>query len=210
MSSEDFRELVLRAQRGDEEAMQDVFARVRPYLVNLARGLDDPARASRSVSDLVQDAEIQAWRGMSQFLGGEDDSESFNKFRAWMQTILRNVARNVHRDRNAEKRKAPGYRVVSLDRGQASDTGQGDRPTPAADDSTASERFATDERTMRVREAIQRIPDPIDRRIVTFYFFEIPNLTEISKKLELPYRETRERYMRCVRDLGRELGGLDL
>ncbi|MEM7234169.1 MAG: sigma-70 family RNA polymerase sigma factor [Planctomycetota bacterium] len=184
MLSSDFRDLVLRAQNGDDEALQDVFNRVRPFVERTARELDDPGRASRSVSDLVQETEVRAWRGIESFLGGADDSEAFHRFRKWMERILRNVANNIHRERNSEKRRAPGYRVQRLDAGSDSELGF----EPSGDSSTASQRVVKEEAQDEVRIAIENLPDETDRAVVRAYFFDTPNLTEIARRLDLTYR----------------------
>ncbi len=213
MSSEDFDSLIRQAQGGDRKAMENLLEEIRPYLEKVARGYADPSRASRSTSDLVQEAELRAWEKLDQFQGGEEAEETIAKFRSWMIQIVHRLALDIQRSRNTQRRKAPGYVVLPLDKRRPGAEGEtsskGPRKLdPPAKQSTASAKFQSSERALLVRAAINSLPDERDRQIVQLFFFEGVPLTEVSTRLNLPYHKVKEHYRASMARLGQQLGGL--
>ncbi len=95
----------------------------------------------------------------------------------------------------------------SASRGEAAASGSGVEPPHG--DPTPSAVAATDEEARIVREAIERIPDETDRRIVTARFFDALSLREVSRRLEIPYKRVRARFHAAMTLLERELGARD-
>lgn len=83
MEAQGFRDLVRQAQAGDQQALDRLLSVVRPYLERLAQRYADPAWPSESVSDLVQEAWVRAWRKLDQFRGAADDEQTRAAFLAW-------------------------------------------------------------------------------------------------------------------------------
>ena len=115
MDVKGFEKLVRLAQSGDREAMEELLTSLRPYLAGVASGYTDPSRASESVSDLVQEAELRAWQRLGQFRGGSTDEETHAIFRGWLAQIVRRIAFDQAKAKNRKKRKQPGFRIRSLD-----------------------------------------------------------------------------------------------
>ncbi len=66
---------------------------------------------------------------------------------------------------------------------------------------------AIDERSIWLRQALRRLPEPEDRQIMAMRFFVGMTLAEIVIEIGLPEPEVRERYRRSLRLLDRELRG---
>jgi DNA-directed RNA polymerase specialized sigma24 family protein len=114
METDGFRSLVRRAQSGDLDAMDDLLADIRPYLKAVAQGFADRDRASQSTSDLVQEAELRAWKRFEDFQGGDLDEQVRARFRGWMAQIVRRLGIDRVRTRGAKKRAAPGGRTFRI------------------------------------------------------------------------------------------------
>src|SRR5579872_7503973 len=68
-NSDDTEQLLIRAQAGDERAFEDLFARHRGYLHQVvATRLDPRIRARLDPSDVVQEAQFEAFRRIGDFL----------------------------------------------------------------------------------------------------------------------------------------------
>lgn len=206
MNSDGFQNLLRCARDGDKEATAKLLARVRPYLRSVANGFDDPSRASRSASDLVQETELRAWQKIAQFKGGDTDHDTFRMFRVWVARIVRGVALDLARRRTSLKRTAPGRASAGCDAGSPGHTvGRQKETEPAAEESTASARLLKRERAEMVRRAIDGLPDPADRDIVRGFYFDGVSLRESSTRLDLPYHEVKKRYHASMKALERWL-----
>lgn len=64
-----------------------------------------------------------------------------------------------------------------------------------------------DERSLWLRQALGRLPEPEDRKIMVMRFFLGLSLDEIVGQIGLPDAEVRDRYRRSLRLLDRELQG---
>jgi RNA polymerase sigma factor (sigma-70 family) len=134
------RELVRRAQRGDERAFaelmhmhQDIAFKVA-YLV-----------AGGDAEEAVQDGFLKAWRALWRFRSGAP-------FRPWLLRIVANEARN--------RRRAAGRRSALVQRAAGEDVSGDAASSPEA------AVLAAEERT-RLLAALEELPD--DARLVLAY-----------------------------------------
>ena len=97
----DERELVLRAQRGDPRAYEEL---VRPHEEIAFRVAYVITRNAADAEDAVQDALVKAWRALGRFRAGEP-------LRPWLLRIAANEARN--RRRSAGRRERLALRAAS-------------------------------------------------------------------------------------------------
>src|SRR5262245_32928450 len=95
MEPSGLQDLIRLAQSGRAEAMERLLESVRPYLTRVAESCLDASRASRSASDLVQEAEFLAWRRLRQFRGGRDEEDTRAKFHAWLGQIVRRLGADL-------------------------------------------------------------------------------------------------------------------
>jgi RNA polymerase sigma factor (sigma-70 family) len=196
-----FTDLLRDAQGGSRDAMDRLLAIIRPELERLAEGYADPRRAAESTQDVVQEAWVRAWQKLDQFRGADTSEETQAMFRAWVAQILHRVGLNAQRAWRAPMRRPRNAAIVRI-AGPAGDSGV----EPPADSPTPSALVRADEESVRVREALSRMADETDRRIVTARFFDGLSLREVARRLDLPYEKVRRRFEAAMRDLERDLG----
>jgi len=102
----DERELVLRAQRGDPRAFEEL---VRPHQEIAFRVAYVITRSAADAEDAVQEALVKAWRALGRFRADEP-------LRPWLLRIAANEARN--RRRSAGRRERLALRAAE-DSGEA-------------------------------------------------------------------------------------------
>jgi len=203
MPSDGFRELVSRAQAGDKHALRDLLEALRPYMEHVAQGYADPARGAESTADLVQESWMRAWEKLSQFRAGESDEETRAMLHGWIGQIVHRLGLNLRRDQKAKKRSPEDGAIVSL----SHETGSGSLGSLPAIDSgpTPSGVFSQNERSLRVRQVVDALPDSVDRAFVQLRFFEGLSLADVARKLGLTYEQARERFRSLSLRLEREL-----
>jgi RNA polymerase sigma-70 factor (ECF subfamily) len=152
MSDSPITELILRARRGDGEALGALLDRYRAYLRILARRkLDGAAQARVDVSDVVQQTYLEAHRDFVAFQGGEEA-----ELIGWLRRILEhNAAHAIERHLFTQKR--------TMDRERSLDDSLG-RGAPLAgrvpaDQTSPSRRAMLGEAAARLAEAIELLPE---------------------------------------------------
>jgi RNA polymerase sigma-70 factor (ECF subfamily) len=206
MQAEGFHDLVRRAQAGDRAATNELLAAVRPHLMILAREFADPRNPDSSVSDLVQEVELNAWQKLGQFCGASSDDETLAMFRGWIGQMVHNLGLNHERDRNAQKRRPPQPLLRIQTHASSTSTSDPERKEPAARDMSPSKAARDAEQSHAVREALGRLHDATDQEIIRLRFFEGHSLRQIAERLSLTYDQVRSRYNQGMRQLERDLG----
>jgi len=178
---------------------------VRPHLERLARRYADPARPSESVSDLVQESWVRAWRKLDRFRGAADDEQTRAAFLAWTGRLLDRLGRNRRRD-GRRRCRCPEQPVVSLGgAAPAGSTDTGRAAEPAARQPTPSANVRDGEKARLVLEALADLPDAKDRAIVRLCFFEGWSLRQIAEQMQFSYDAVRQRFHSSLRRLERSL-----
>jgi len=201
-----FNDLLRRAQAGESQAIDDLMARLRPYVEQVARVKVDNPHASRSASDLVQESLLRVWQKLDQFQGADRDENSWLMFRSWVAQLLGRVHLNIERDRVAQKRH-PGQKMTPLQAG-SSDDSRIIGVDPPANDPTASQQVGQIEESERIRRALDKQGNDVGATIIRMHFFEGLSLREIAERLNLSYDQVRHRYQTSLRNLEEELGPL--
>jgi RNA polymerase sigma factor (sigma-70 family) len=189
-----FHDLLIRARSGDRAATDELLARIRPWLEQLARNHSGPQRPDGSTSDLVQEAWLRAWQKLDQFQGAADEAQALAMFRVWLARIVSRLGLNAVRDQRAKQRTPPG-KLLHLD-GRGG-TASGDSAAvldPSAGELTPSANAQADEQARRVQEALARLSDPLDRYIIRLRFFEGISLRQIAERLGSNHETVRQRY----------------
>ena len=205
-----FGSLLRQAQGGDPRAVERLFSELRPYIAKVAEGYTDSARASASASDLIQEAELRAWRHLDQFRGGAGDEEIHAKFRTWLVQIVRRIAMDRSRARSRRKRAPMGGPLLSLEAGRpASDCESGGcSPDPSSPGPSPSDILGESERSLLIRSALESVRDGTDREVIRLHFFEQLALPAIAARLGLTYDQAREGYRRGLQQLEHHLQSL--
>src|SRR5262249_40980910 len=113
----DFGERLARARGGDRAALDDLFARWRPFLrLQADQCLGAELSARVDPSDVVQEALAQAFASLGQFRGTNE-----GEWVSWLRGIVAGQAANAQRFHHADKRSprreqaAPAPPVVAPD-----------------------------------------------------------------------------------------------
>jgi RNA polymerase sigma-70 factor (ECF subfamily) len=145
-------DLIRRAQQGDAEARERLFALCRSYLGFAARAqLESWLKVKVDASDLVQQTMLEAHCDFDRFQG---DSE--RQLLAWLRKILlHNVADFVRHYRGTAKRQV--RREVPFGNRAESGPPHG-APEPAAPGVTPSQEFLRRDNELRLMDALEQLP----------------------------------------------------
>ena len=130
-------------------------------------------------------------------------------FRAWIGQIVRRLGMDARRDQGRQRRR-PDRDVVRLGAPGGSDsTGLSDRSPPRdppARGRSPSTIARSNELARRLETVLEGQTDPTSAAIARLYFSEGLTLADISKKMDLPYHQVRDRYWKLVEKLRIQLG----
>ena len=201
-------QLVRQAQPGDPLAIAALIDRIRPDLDRFAERFADSSAVAESAADLAQEAALRFCKKLAQFLGGNDDTQTAAMLHDWLEQLVRRLATNRRNARHAGKRR-PGLPLLRLDALLAAGS-QGERTglDPPANSPSPSAAAGAAEVDLRVRAALEAVPDATDRRILHLCFVHGLSLRNVADQLDLGYDKVRERYHAGLRFLGRELESL--
>ncbi len=148
----------------------------RVYLHLLARQhLDQRLRGKLDSSDIVQQALLQAHQSREQFRG-DTEAERI----AWLRQILGRCLANALRDFTREKRDIARER--SIEEALNESSARVDEWL-AAEHSTPSQGAEKHEETLRLAEALAKLPDA-QREALLLHHWEDWSLAQIGEKLE--------------------------
>ena len=206
METQGFEELVRRAQAGDREAMDRVLEMLKPYLSRIAGPYANPLRPVDSTADLLQESCLRAWHKIGSFQGGKGDEHTFEMFRSWIGQIVRRLGKDARRDLNRQRRSPDGkvFRLGQPSPGSSTTGGVG--IDPRGKEPSPSSNVMRSERSEKVLSALAGLDDEIDTAIVRMFFFERLPLTQIADRLGMSYMKVRDRYLKSMSQLQRELG----
>ncbi|MBI4586567.1 MAG: sigma-70 family RNA polymerase sigma factor [Planctomycetes bacterium] len=151
-------ELVRKAQDGDREALETLFAKAYPDLLQAARfRIGAALRTRMEAQDLVQTAFYEALCDLSQYryLGK-------GSFYRWLLSILENKIRNRLSFLKAKRRDL--RREVAFDP---------ERPIPAPTSSPTVKLVARENRE-RLERAMDQLPEGYRKVIICHYYLRMP------------------------------------
>jgi len=174
----DERELVLRAQRGDARAYEEL---VRPHQEIAFRVAYVITRNAADAEDAVQDALVKAWRALGRFRAGEP-------LRPWLLRIAANEARN--RRRSAGRRERLTLRAAASP-GEAA-------PSPE------EALLATSDRA-RLLDALEALPDAAREVLACRYLLDLSE-DETASALDVRLGTVKSRSARALEKLREAYG----
>lgn len=208
MQMEGFNQLLQRAKAKDPVAMEQLLAGLSPRLKHLALtqpGFNCPAE---SVSDLVQEVALRIWQKLDQFQGNEDDVQCEAMFYQWVDQIVKHMARDMRRDRSAQRR-APPKPILPLETTTSGGASGFESPgVPAANQESPSSIVRVGERERLIRAALESLTDETAKKILQLRFVDGLSLRQISDQLGISYDKVREQFNRSLRYLESKLEGL--
>lgn len=170
----------------------------RPLLRLLAdRELGTRLQAKVDASDIVQQAMLEAIRGLSDFRG---DSEG--EWQAWLRRILaRQISREVRRHRGTLKRGAANE--VSIDQSLAQSS-QRLGAMLAVDQTSPSQHAIGNERAAAVAEVLDRLPADY-RKVIALRNLEGLPHEEVARRMNRSVGAVRMLWLRALAQLREEL-----
>jgi RNA polymerase sigma-70 factor (ECF subfamily) len=180
-------ELLDRARHGDAGAFDRLFGRHREGLRRVvARRLDRSLRGRLDPSDVVQEAQMEALKRLSDYLGRKP-----MPFRVWLfRTAVQRLSK-LRRHALAARRDVG--REQSL---PASGSTLGARPR-LGHGTTPSQQLAERERSARLTRLLKKLSDA-DRTILELRAIEGLPYEEVGRRLEIEPAAARKRYGRAL------------
>jgi RNA polymerase sigma-70 factor (ECF subfamily) len=176
--------LLTEARNGNQQALGNLLALLRPWLRGQAQGLlrQRPPRGA-DFSDIVQEVHLRVFQRFPQFRG-----DSVPQLRAWVRMILRNMVVDGYRGRNVHEEDG-GSRFPDL---------PGDATTP-------SEVVHRGEQQARLYEALDRLPER-QRLVFELRFYEGLSFEEVAQSMGVKVGNARVLMVRATEKLRKELG----
>lgn len=178
-------ETIRQAQNGHETAIEQLIARFGFIIEKECEKFGHRDHPEWTHSDSQQEALIHVLTHIDQFRS-TDASNPGAAFEQWVRMTTRNFLRNLERDRKAKKRH-PETGINSYD----DDAAQSDGLRVAS--KTPSSIFARDEESIRIRAALDRLPQD-HQEVLRLRVIEGLSLKQISSQLSLTYDQVRYKY----------------
>lgn len=155
-------QLIARLRRGDITAGEVLVDR---YHEPLVRYLSRQAGSAHVAEELLQQTWLSVFEHLDQF---KYDEQGGMGFKAWVFRIATNKAHDLWRSRGREKTAYAGLKLVTEE--EVSD---------------ASQRLSGSEQEARLRQAIERLPEP-QRQVVMLRYYGDLKFVEIAQTLGCP------------------------
>jgi len=187
-NSDNTEHLLQQAQAGDGRAFEDLFARHRAYLHQVvALRLDPRMRPRLDPSDVVQEAQLEAFRRFGDFLQRRPMA-----FRLWLRkTTVERLLMLERFHRRAERRSVD--REIGLPEKSAFALVQ----QLFAAGASPSKRLEQSETARRVREVLGQLSEA-DREILLMRNLEALSNQEVAEELEIEPVAASKRYGRAL------------
>jgi RNA polymerase sigma-70 factor (ECF subfamily) len=197
-------DLLRRAAAGDEQAVNDLFARHRDRLRAMVRlRLNRRLLGRVDPSDVLQDAFLEVSKHFAEYA-----RDPKLPFFLWLRHITGQKLIAVHRQHlGAQARDAD--REVSLYRGALPQASSASLAAQLLGRFTSASRAAVRaELQVRVQEALNGM-DPIDREVLSLRHFEMLSNAEVAEVLGIRKSAASNRYVRALGRLKDALSGLE-
>jgi RNA polymerase sigma-70 factor (ECF subfamily) len=186
--SDQTQQLLDRAGAGDPAAFEALFARYRDFLRLVVRlRMDTRLRARVDPSDVVQDAQADAFRRLRDFLDRRP-----MPFRLWLRKTTQERLLKVQRAHLEAGRRDAAREVPLPEQSSLVLAGRA-----LASGSTPSEQLDRSETARRVREAVAALPET-DREVLLMRNFEGLSNQEVAYLLDLDPAAASKRHGRAL------------
>lgn len=195
----DLEELIERAKKGNAEALGELLACYRQYLIFLARSqAQDNLQGKLDASDIAQEVCLHAHRGIEQFRG-----TSSTEFAGWLRGVLGHVvAMQLRKYFGTQKRDA--RLEQSIDQRLASASGFLHSGL-AADITSPSQNFARNEVFLRMASAMESLPSDY-RQVIMYRHLDALPFSEIAKRMERSVDSVEKLWVRGLTKLRQTMG----
>ena len=187
------------ALSGDEEALGELLAAYRPYLIVLAQTqISRRLQGKADAADLVQETFLEAHRHFSGFRG-QTDAE----FSAWLRSILAGViANHVRRYMRTKSRDARLERELTVELGDTSDVIE---RGIAANVDTPSQEVVRREDSLKLSRALDLLP-PHYREVVLLRHIEGLPFAQVAEHMQRTVESVEKLWVRALARLRYLLG----
>jgi RNA polymerase sigma-70 factor (ECF subfamily) len=196
--AEETEAMLKEARAGNPAALDELFSKHRAYLHGILELRMDPNLRSRlDVSDVIQEAHLEALRRIDDYLDRRP-----MPFRLWLHKTAYECLLRMRRQHVEAKKRAVSRAMPLPERSSILLAG-------AAVGSTPSQQLMQEELAQRVREAIGRM-DEDDREVLLMRNYEGLSNHEVAQVLEIEPDAASKRYGRALLRLRKLLlaGGL--
>lgn len=192
--------LLRQASTGDQQALEQLFRRLYPYLLLCAREeLDSDLRATVRESDLVQQSCLEAHRDFPRFEGRD-----VGTLVKWLEAILRANAADLRRRFDARKRQ--GIEEISLDDSHSSLAQDVKRNLFAPSTIAGQAGSGSGALDLELDQALARLPDDYQQVILLRHRDKL-SFAEIGTRTGRTANAARMCWTRAVKRLNAELTG---
>jgi RNA polymerase sigma-70 factor (ECF subfamily) len=193
-------ELIRRAQQGEAECREELFALLRSYLGFAARAqLESWLKVKVDASDIVQQTMLEAHRDFDRFQG-----ESEPQLLAWLRRILvHNVADFIRHYRGTAKRQV--RREVPFGSPAESSRFFG-APEPAAPGGTPSQELVRRDNELRLVAALEKLAPDYQEVILLRNLQRLP-FNEVAEKMGRSRPAVQMLWKRAIDKLREVMGG---
>ena len=195
-SNPTFSALLVQAQNGSGTSRGVLLEEFRQYLELFAdRCLDPELQPKASKSDIVQQSFLEAHADFKSFRG-----QTREELRSWLKEIVRNNVANIRRLFQGTQKRELGREIPLTEDDDSDRTHVG----PAAPDPSPSGVASLHEESLRLEQAVQRLPDHY-REVVLLYHRDHLSFEEIAARLDKSAEAVRKLWTRAVDRLAAEL-----
>lgn len=170
-------ELVLAAQRGQDQAFKELMERYIASIFNFSRQY---AKTDEDAEDITQDAFFKAWRHIRRF-------DSTKPFKPWLYAIARNTALD-----HIKRKRASAFSELDADDSdiQFADTLEDEEPLQ-------TELFERGELAREVAESMESL-HPDHRAVLTMHYREELTFNEIADIMKKPMNTVKSWHRRAL------------
>jgi RNA polymerase sigma-70 factor (ECF subfamily) len=192
--------LLQQVRAGDLQALDQLFARHRPYLSQLVElRLEPKLRQRVDPSDVVQEAQLEATRRLEAYL-----RQPVMPFRLWLRQLAQDRIGMLRRFHRGAARRAVGREVALPERSSLMLAQQFLAPG-----ATPSQQLDQQELARRVRQAVGQLSEP-DQEVLLMRTFEGLSFEEVAYTLQIDPAAARKRHGRALLRLGKILAAAGL
>ena len=197
--------LLARVERGDQEALEELFDKHRLRLRRMVQLRISPLLRGRiDASDVLQESLIDAWRRLPEYLRNRSVP-----FFVWLRFLARQRLFALHRRHAVAKSRDP-RREVALYEGKLPEASSEALASQLLGDlHSPSEALARAELQVRLQEGLDAL-EPEEREILALRHFEELTSAEAARELGISEAAAAKRYLRALRRLKGLLIGLGL
>jgi RNA polymerase sigma-70 factor (ECF subfamily) len=168
----------------------------------VALRLDHRLQSRVDASDIIQEAYLEAWRRLSEYLGNPCTS-----FFLWLRFLVGQKVVTLHRH-HLGRAMRDADREIALYRGAWPETSSAALAAQLlGHDTRPSQAAIRAELRIRLQEALNRM-EPIDREVLALRHFEQLNRAETAQVLGVRESAVSKRYVRALKRLKQLLSGM--